>query len=130
VALSAQLEQEAAQLDESERAELFQELGLGRGAQARIVHAAYDALGLASFYTLGPKEARAWTVARGASARTAAGKIHSDLERGFIRAEVAPIEAVIEAGGWDPAKAAGLMRLEGRDYVVQDGDVLLVRFSV
>ncbi len=130
VVLSARLEEEAAELDEADRAELYEGLGLGAGARSRIVQAAYGALGLISFYTLGPKEARAWTVARGSSARTAAGKIHSDLERGFIRAEVATMADVIEAGGWDAAKAAGRMRLEGKDYEVQEHDVLLVRFSV
>ncbi len=88
-----------------------------------------------SFYTIGPKESRAWTVARGATAPEAAGKIHSDLQRGFIRAEVASLDDVVANGGWDATKAAAkqapaLMRLEGKDYVVQDDDVLLVRFSV
>lgn len=130
VALSAQIEAEAAELDPAERASMLEDLGLGAGALDTIVHAAYDALGLQSFYTLGPKEAHAWTVRRGASAREAAGKIHSDLERGFIRAEVAPIGDVVAAGGWDAAKAAGIVRLEGKEYVVAEGDVLLIRFSV
>ena len=117
-------------MDPEDRAELFEGLGLGEGALARVVRATYDALGLISFYTLGPKEAHAWTVRRGTVARVAAGKIHSDLERGFIRAEVAPMEAVLEHGGWDGAKAAGAVRLEGRDYVVAEGEVLLIRFSV
>ena len=95
-----------------------------------MVHATYDALRVISFYTLGPKEAHAWTVPRGATARQAAGKIHSDMERGFIRAEIAPMAAVLDAGGWDAAKAAGRVRLEGKDYVVSEGDVMLVRFSV
>ena len=95
-----------------------------------MVRAIYSAVGLLSFFTVGPKEAHAWTVRRGATAPEAAGKIHSDLERGFIRAEVTPIEAVIEAGGWAQAKAAGKVRLEGKDYVVAEGDVIEVRFSV
>ncbi len=130
VTLSAQIEEEGARLDPADREELFAGLGLGEGALATMVRAAYEALGLLSFYTLGPKEAHAWTVRRGATARQAAGKVHSDLERGFIRAEVAGIDEVIAAGGWDAAKAGGVVRVEGRDYVVRDDDVLLVRFSV
>ncbi len=130
VTMSARLEEEGARLDPAERAELFEGLGLGEGALATMVRAAYEALGLQSFYTLGPKEAHAWTVRRGASAREAAAKIHTDLARGFIRAEVAGIQEVIAAGGWDAAKAAGVVSVEGRDYVVQDDDVILVRFSV
>ena len=130
VAISAQIEEEAAQLDPADRLELFEGLGLGEGALNRMVQASYSALGLQSFYTLGPKEAHAWTVRRGATAPEAAGKIHSDLERGFIRAEVANIDDVIEAGGWDPAKADGIVRVEGKGYTVVEGDVILVRFSV
>ncbi len=130
VVLSARLEEEAARLDPADREEIFAELGLGEGALAEMVRAAYSALGLLTFYTLGPKEAHAWTVRRGATAPVAAGKIHSDLERGFIRAEVAPIEKVIAAGGWDEAKRQGLVRVEGKDYVVTEGDVIVVRFSV
>ena len=128
--LSAEIEEEGARLPPEDRAELFAGLGLGEGALAAMVSASYEALGLLSFYTLGPKEAHAWTVARGATAREAAGKIHSDLERGFIRAEIAPIGDVIAAGGWDAAKAAGVVRVEGRDYVIAEDDVMLVRFSV
>lgn len=135
VAISAQIEEEASQLDPEDRLELLAGLGLGDGALATMVRAAYDALGLLSFYTCGPKESRAWTVRRGAAAPEAAGKIHSDLERGFIRAEVASIDDVIASGGWDAAKAAAkntpsIMRLEGKDYIVQDDDVIVVRFSV
>lgn len=130
VALSAKIEEEAAELSPEERAEMFDELGLGDGALATVVQAAYETLGLLSFYTVGPKESRAWTVRIGAAAPEAAGKIHSDLERGFIRAEVANIDSIIAAGGWDAAKKGGLIRLEGKDYVVVEGDTLLVRFSV
>jgi len=130
VVVSAALEEEASKLDPADRVELYEGLGLGEGALARMVQATHRALGLLSFFTVGPKEAHAWTVREGASAREAAGKIHSDLERGFIRAEVAPIESVIEAGGWDAAKAAGQVRLEGKDYPVAEGDVIVVRFSV
>lgn len=130
VVVSAALEEEAARLDQADRRELYEGLGLGEGALARMVQATYRALGLLSFFTVGPKETHAWTVRVGASAREAAGKIHSDLERGFIRAEVAPIETVIDAGGWDAAKAAGKVRLEGKEYRVAEGDVIVVRFSV
>lgn len=130
VVLSARIEEEAARLDPADRSELLEGLGLGEGALATMVRATYSALGLLSFFTLGPKESRAWTVGAGATAPEAAGKIHSDLERGFIRAEVAPIDVVLEAGGWDAAKSAGLIRLEGKEYVVKEGDVIVVRFSV
>lgn len=130
VVVSALLEEEAARLDPEDRVELYAGFGLGEGALARMVRATYDALGLISFFTVGPKESRAWTVRRGATAPEAAGKIHTDLERGFIRAEVTTIETVIQAGGWDAAKAAGKVRLEGKEYRVVEGDVLVVRFSV
>ena len=130
VVVSARLEEEAARLDPADRAELYDGLGLGSGALARMVRGTYDALDLISFYTVGPKESRAWTVRRGASVKEAAGRIHSDLERGFIRAEVVTIEDVLAAGGWDRTKATGVMRLEGKDYVVAEGDVIVVRFSV
>ena len=130
VVVSAHLEEEAARLEPADRAELYEGLGLGEGALARVVRATYDALGLISFFTVGPKESRAWTVRRGASAPEAAGKIHTDLERGFIRAEVTTIDEVLAAGGWDKAKAAGKIRLEGKEYRVVEGDVIVVRFSV
>lgn len=130
VALSTELEEEAARLDEEDRAEFFEGLGLGEGALTRVVHATYGALGVRSFYTLGANEAHAWTLRHGATAREAAGKIHSDMERGFIRAEIAPIAKVIETGGWEALKAAGGVRVEGKDYEIAEGDVMLVRFSV
>ena len=130
VAVSARIEEEASRLDPEDRAELLQGFGLGEGALARVVNATYDALDLGTFYTAGPKEVHARTVRRGASAREAAGKIHSDMERGFIRAEIAPAPEVVAAGGWDAAKAAGRVRVEGRDYVMAEGDVMIVRFSV
>jgi hypothetical protein len=130
VALSAHIEEEAARLDPGERAELLEGFGLGEGALARVVRATYDALDLLTYYTSGPKEVHARTVRRGAHAREAAGKIHTDMERGFIRAEIAPAPEVIAAGGWDAAKAAGKVKVEGRDYVIAEGDVMVVRFSV
>jgi hypothetical protein len=130
VAVSARLEEEGAKLTTDERAELFEGLGLGEGALALLVRAAYQGLGLLSFYTVGPKESRAWTVRAGAAAPEAAGKIHSDLERGFIRAEVTTIDEVIEAGGWDQAKKDGSVRVEGKSYIIKPDDVLVIRFSV
>lgn len=130
VALSAQMEAEVARLDPSERKEIFEGLGMGEGALAEMVRAAYSALGLLTFYTVGPKESHAWTVRDGAKAPEAAGRIHSDLQRGFIRAEIAPIGEVLGAGGWDAAKQAGVIRVEGKDYVMCEGDVIVVRFSV
>jgi ribosome-binding ATPase YchF (GTP1/OBG family) len=130
VGLSAPIEAEASKLDPEDRAELLEGLGLGSGALSTVGRAAYESLDLITFYTLGPKEAHAWTVRSGASASEAAGRIHSDLERGFIRAEVAPLIDVMAAGGWDEAKRAGKVRVEGRDYRVADRDVIVVRFSV
>ena len=130
VVLSAKLEEEAAHLDPEDRRELFEGFGLGEGALAKVTVAANEALGELTFFTMGPKESRAWTVNRGATVRRAAGRIHSDLERGFIRADVAAVAEVIEAGGWDEAKKAGVVRLEGKEYLVQEGDVIEVRFSV
>ncbi|MDE0169493.1 MAG: DUF933 domain-containing protein [bacterium] len=131
VALSALLEEEVIRLDPSERKELYEGLGLGEGAAAVVARAAYDALGLLTFYTISPRECRAWTVPTGTTARAAAGKVHSDMERGFIRAEVAAIDHVIGRGGWDSARGAtGVVRVEGQEYELRDGDVMLVRFSV
>ena len=131
VALSALLEEEVVRLDPSERAGLYEGLGLGEGAGAAITGAVYDALGLLSFYTISLRECRVWTAPEGTTARKAAGKVHSDMERGFIRAEIAPIDDVIRHGGWTRSKAAGgLIRVEGKDYPVRDGDAVLVRFSV
>ena len=130
LAVSALLEEEVAALDASERAELYEGLGLGEGAPARVVRTVHDALGLVTFYTVNRRDARAWTVPAGTGASEAAGRIHSDMERGFIRAEVAPITGVIRLGGWATARADGAVRVEGKDYEVRDGDVMMVRFSV
>lgn len=130
VALSVEIEAEVSALAPEDRREILEGLGLGEGALSEMVRAAYSTLGLITFYTVGPKEAHAWTVHEGATAPVAAGKIHSDLQRGFIRAEVASIDEVIAAGGWDAAKSQGVVRVEGKDYVVQQGDVIVVRFSV
>ena len=128
--VSVQLEAEAAQLAAGERAELLQGLGLGEGALPRVVRAAYHLLGRRTFLTTGPDESRAWTFRAGAKAPECAGVIHSDLQRGFIRAEVIRWDELLEIGSWPAAKAAGRLRVEGKDYVVQDGDVLEIRFNV
>ncbi|MCK4176262.1 redox-regulated ATPase YchF [Aciditerrimonas ferrireducens] len=130
LAVAARLEAEAAELEEAERAELLEGLGLGAGALARVSAAAYRLLGRRVFFTTGEKETRAWSFRAGASAPECAGVIHSDLQRGFIRAEVIPAEELLAIGSWQRAKAEGRVRLEGRDYQVADGDVLEIRFNV
>ena len=130
LAVSVQLEAEAARLDADEKAELLEGLGLGAGALPRVIRAAYDLLGLHTFLTTGDKESRAWTFRAGAKAPECAGVIHTDLQRGFIRAEVIRWDELLELGSWNKAKEAGKLRIEGKDYVVHDGDVLEVRFNV
>jgi GTP-binding protein YchF len=128
--VSVQLEAEAAQLAPEERSELLEGLGLGEGALPRVARAAHHLLGLRTFLTTGDKESRAWTFRAGARAPEAAGVIHTDLQRGFIRAEVIRYEDLVEIGSWDKAKQLGRLRVEGKDYEVQDGDVLEIRFNV
>jgi ribosome-binding ATPase YchF (GTP1/OBG family) len=130
LAACVQLEAEAARLAPEDRAELLQGLGLGYGALARLSAAAYKLLGRRIFFTTGDKESRAWSYRDGATAPECAGVIHSDLQRGFIRAEVITWEELLECGSWTAAKSAGRIRLEGKDYHVADGDVLEIRFNV
>src|SRR6266498_1230338 len=130
VAVPAALEAEAAELDPADAAEFLAEYGVQRGGLDQVVGAAWRLLELQTFFTTGEDETRAWEVRRGATAPEAAGRIHSDLERGFIRAEVIAYDDVVAAGGWDAAKAKGLVRTEGKAYVVQEGDCLHVRFNV
>jgi ribosome-binding ATPase len=125
-----QLEAEAAQLEPDERREMLDGLGLGEGALPRFVRAAYHALGLRTFFTTGEKETRAWTFRAGSKAPQAAGRIHTDFERGFIRAEVIHWDELLELGSWAKARDVGKLRVEGKDYEVQDGDVLEIRFNV
>ncbi len=125
-----QLEAEAALLDPEERAEMLDAFGLGEGALPRFVRAAYHALGLRTFFTTGEKESRAWTFRAGAKAPECAGVIHTDFQRGFIRAEVIHWDELLDLGGWHQAKEAGKLRVEGKDYVVEDGDVMEFRFNV
>src|SRR5690606_29849484 len=129
VVISAAIEAEVAQLDAAERAEFLADLGLNETGLARIIRAGYGLLDLITYFTVGPKEARAWTVRKGAKAPEAAGVIHTDFERGFIRAETTSFEDYVKFGGEAGAKEAGRMRLEGKDYVVQDGDIMLFRFN-
>ena len=125
-----QLEAEAALMDPGERKEMLDGLGLGEGALPRFVRAAYHALGLRTFFTTGEKETRAWTFRAGSKAPQAAGCIHTDFERGFIRAEVIHWDELLELGSWSRARDVGKLRVEGKDYEVQDGDVLEIRFNV
>jgi hypothetical protein len=125
-----QLEAETARLAPGERAELLEGLGLGAGALTRVASSAYLLLGRRVFFTTGDKESRAWSFRAGASAAECAGVIHSDLQRGFIRAEVIHWDELLELGSWASAKSAGRLRLEGKDYEVADGDVLEIRFNV
>jgi hypothetical protein len=130
VAVCAAIEAEIAQLDDADKAEFLDELGLSEPGLDRVIRAGYRLLHLETFFTAGPKEARAWTTRVGATAPEAAGEIHTDFQRGFIRAEVIGYEDFIACEGEQGAKAAGKMRLEGKDYVVQDGDVIHFRFNV
>src|SRR6478752_7335545 len=130
IALDAKLEAEIAELDEGDRRAFLDDLGIERPALEEVSLAAYAALDLIPFFTSGEKESRAWTIRRGQNAQEAAGKIHTDLARGFIRAEVIEWNKLVEAGGETEAKRRGWLRVEGRDYIVQDGDTLNVRFNV
>jgi GTP-binding protein YchF len=128
--LCAAAEQEIAQLDEEEQIEFLQALNIEEPVRNKLIRASYQALGDMSFFTVGEDEVRAWTITKGSNAVTAAGRIHSDLARGFIRAEVLAFADLIAAGTWEAAKAANKLRLEGKEYIVQDGDILHVRFKV
>ena len=130
IPVCAQIEAELAQLDSAEQQEYLSELGLEEPGLNRVIRAGYELLGLQTFFTAGPKEARAWTVAKGATAPQAAGKIHTDFEKGFIRAEVVGYQDYVDAKGEAGAKDAGKWRLEGKDYVMQEADVVHFRFNV
>jgi GTP-binding protein YchF len=124
------LEAEIAAIDPDERAELRESYGITEPALERVAHAAYRLLGLSTFLTTGDKESRAWTFRTGATAPECAGVIHSDLQRGFIRAEVINWQELLDIGSWSKARESGKLRVEGKDYVVKDGDVLEIRFNV
>ncbi|MCQ2507051.1 MAG: redox-regulated ATPase YchF [Lachnospiraceae bacterium] len=126
----AQLEQELADLSPEERKEFLDDLGVKESGLAKLIKASYDTLGLISYLTAGPKESRAWTITKGTKAPQAAGKIHSDFERGFIKADIVSYDQLIECGSMAVAKEKGLVRSEGKEYVVCDGDVVLFKFNV
>jgi len=129
-ALQGKLEMEISQLPPEEALAFIQEFGIEELGLLRVIHLSYDLLGLQSFFTVGPDEVRAWTVRRGASALEAAGVIHTDLQKGFIRAEVVSYDDLIVLGGLSEARAKGRLRLEGKEYVLQDGEIMHVRFNI
>ena len=129
-AISAQTEQEISELDDEDKAMFLEELGLTESGLDKLIKASYHLLGLISYLTAGKQETRAWTIKEGTKAPGAAGKIHSDFERGFIRAEVVNYQDLLDCGTYAGAKEKGLVRLEGKEYVVKDGDVILFRFNV
>ena len=128
--ICAQIEQEIAELDDDEKKMFLEDLGLSESGLEKLIKASYHLLGLISYLTSGVQETRAWTIKVGTKAPQAAGKIHSDFERGFIRAEVVNYQDLLDCGAYNAAKEKGLVRLEGKDYVVKDGDVILFRFNV
>ncbi|KHO62823.1 GTP-binding protein [Thermoanaerobacter sp. YS13] len=128
--ISAKIEEELASLSDEERNELLREYGLSEPGLNNIIRHGYSLLGLITFFTAGPKEVHAWTIKKGTKAPQAAGKIHSDFEKGFIKAEVISYEDLVKAGSQAAAREMGLMRLEGKDYVMQDGDIVVFRFNV
>lgn len=128
--ICAQIEQEIAELEDDEKKMFLEDLGLTESGLEKLIRASYSLLGLLSYLTAGEKETRAWTIKTGTKAPGAAGKIHSDFERGFIRAEVVNYQDLLDCKSYNAAKEKGLVRLEGKDYVVKDGDVILFRFNV
>ena len=130
ITISAAIEEEIAQMGEEEKRDFIEELGIGESGLDRLITACYRLLGLISFLTVGEDECRAWTIRAGTKAPQAAGKIHTDFERGFIRAEIVPYETLMSAGSMAVCREKGLIRSEGKDYVMKDGDVTLFRFNV
>jgi GTP-binding protein YchF len=130
VEVAGTIEKEIAELDEDEKEEFLKELGIEESGLMKVTHSMYKRLGLISFFTVGEDEVKAWTIEQGIPARKAAGKIHSDIERGFIRAEVVEYNDFIELGSMNAVKEKGLFRLEGKEYIVKDGDIVHFRFNV
>ena len=130
IVISAAIEQDIASMSAEEKKEFLEELGIGQSGLDRLITASYRLLGLISFLTAGEDECRAWTIVKGTKAPQAAGKIHTDFEKGFIRAEVVPFEQLTENGSMAACKEKGLVRSEGKDYVMKDGDITLFRFNV
>ena len=130
VPVCAGIEAEISQLDDADRQEFLDELGLKESGLAQVIRAGYALLELLTFFTVGKKEVRAWTVTSGSTAPQAAGRIHTDFERGFIRAEVTSYDDFVSLGGEQAAKEAGKLRLEGKSYIVREGDIMHFRFNV
>jgi hypothetical protein len=130
IPVCAGIEAEIAELAPEEKAEFLADMGISESGLSKLIKASYSLLGLISYLTAGPKEVRAWTITKGTKAPQAAGKIHSDFERGFIRAEIVSFEDLVKCGSMNAAKEKGLVRSEGKEYVVEDGDVVLFRFNV
>ncbi len=130
IPICAKLEAEISQLPGEEKALFLEDIGVSESSLDRLIRASYTLLGLISFLTAGEDECRAWTIVQGTKAPQAAGKIHSDFERGFIRAETIAFDALKECGSMAAARERGLLRSEGKDYVVRDGDIVLFRFNV
>ncbi|SOC39386.1 redox-regulated ATPase YchF [Ureibacillus acetophenoni] len=130
ITICAKIEEEISELDNDEKAMFLQELGIEESGLDQLIRASYDLLGLATYFTAGVQEVRAWTFRKGMKAPQCAGIIHTDFERGFIRAETVSYDDLVEAGSMQAAKEAGKVRLEGKEYVVQDGDIMLFRFNV
>jgi ribosome-binding ATPase len=128
--LNAKLESELAELDEAEARELLESVGVTEPGLNQLAHKGFHTLGLQTYLTAGPKESRAWTIRKGWTAPQAAGVIHTDFQRGFIKAEIVSFDDLVEAGSMASAKAAGKVRIEGKDYVMADGDVVEFRFNV
>ena len=128
--VSAKIEFELSQLSPAEKSEFMDSMGLKKSGLEKIIRASYDRLGLITFFTAGPKESHAWALEYGETVVKAAGKIHSDLEKGFICAEVYNFSEIKKVGSEQELKKSGLVRTEGRDYIVQDGDVVLIRFNL
>ena len=130
IPISAKIEAELSRLENAEQQELLSEYGLEEPGLNKLIKAGYRLLGLITFLTTGPKEVRAWTIKEGTKAPQAAGKIHTDFERGFIRAEVVSFEELMKSGSLPAAREQGLLRSEGKEYVMKDGDVVVFRFNV
>ena len=130
IPVCAEIEAEIAELDDEEKEMFLADLGIEESGLDRLIKASYSLLGLISYLTAGPKEVRAWTIVKGTKAPQAAGKIHSDFEKGFIRAEIVSFDDLMECGSMNVAKEKGLVRSEGKEYVIADGDIVLFRFNV
>jgi hypothetical protein len=130
VVISAKIEEELSSLEEEEKLEMLKEYGLSEAGLDKLINASYKLLGLMSFLTAGTPEVRAWTIKQGTKAPEAAGKIHTDIQKGFIRAEIISYDKLVECGSESAAKEKGYYRLEGKDYIMKDGDVVHFRFNV